>query len=169
MDYANIGEPALFDMSKQREKLPSLFVYTSHTCTSLCVARLDRFAYTILPAIRRRRIAARSVVSPATTRCRACPKPRPSTIKCTVACNAICDATDRSLFTRPFHYNKMNKSLLRGVDGMQSNNLTQNKNNLIHLRQQAVPAQACVLHALIASPVHPLPPFAGAGSLQVLL
>ena len=88
----------------------------------MCVARLDRFAYTILPAIRRRRIAARSFESPATASCRACAKSGPSTIKCTVACDAICDATDRSLVTRVFSYNEMSKSLLHGVDGMKSNN-----------------------------------------------
>ena len=42
-------------------------------------------------------------------------------------------------------------------------------NTIVHKRQQPVLAQACVLHAPIASPTHPLPPFAGAGLLQVLL
>ena len=38
-----------------------------------------------------------------------------------------------------------------------------------HSRQQAVLAQACMLHALIASPTQSLPPFAGAGLLHIRL
>ena len=67
----------------------------SRTCTSLRVARLDRVAYTILPTICRRTIAASSVVSAATTSFTAYAEPRPFAVKCTVAFNTICNTTDR--------------------------------------------------------------------------
>ena len=156
-----------FECDKQLQKLPSLFTPISRTCTSLRVARLSCFAFTILPAIRRRRIAANSVESTATASCRACAKPRPSPIKCTLACNAICNAGNWSFLIQLANGIQHGNSM--ACQNKESNNHAQIKNNLTHPRKQVAPAQACVLHALIASPVHPFPPFAGAGLLQVLL
>ena len=123
----------------------SSFTPTSRTCTGLCVASTDCIANTMFAAIRRRRVAACSLVSPAATSPRATAVTRPSSVQCTVARNAACNTVQ----TQPTQSH---------VQYQQHNTVKPN-----------IPRQACVLHALVQSPTQSLPPLAGAGLLQFLL
>ena len=138
---------------------------TSLTTTSLGIARVGPVAYTICAAIRRRRIAAISALSPPTASFGARTKIGPSTVQCTVTSNAVYKAA---------------KYVVSNVrcDPLSGETIKQISKPILHeilvapianaLAHQAIPAQRCVLHALVAMPTQFLPPFAGAGSLHVL-
>ena len=71
---------------------------------------------------------------------------------------SIGNATNRNI--RPYRQQQTTST---------SNALNHKKDITAHSHQQAVLAQACVLHAPIASPSQCLPPFAGTGLLHVRL
>ena len=153
---------ATYSTQSHHSKLPTCSSSTqaSHTCTGLCIAQVKLFAHTILAAICRRRVAAISALTPTATSFRAWTKRGPAAVHFTVLCQAICNATDACSVS----------------DGDCTVFKTQWPRKQQFARttpdqkyQQPAPAQACALHAFIASPVQSLPPFAGAGLLQALL
>ena len=105
-------KPLLHQMLGATKQTPHLIHTnkpTSRTCTGLRIACADRIANTMFAAIRRRRVAARSLVSPAATSPGASAVTRPSSVQYTVARNAVCNTVQ----TPPTQFNVKEKLITR--------------------------------------------------------
>ena len=83
---------ATYSIQSHHNKLPSSSTQASRTCTGLCIAQFEVCAYTILAAICRRRVAATSALTPATTSFRACNKRGPAAVHFTFLSQAVYNA-----------------------------------------------------------------------------